>query len=173
MPCLACRLLLAAGPSASRSDRLTIRPAEVEQRVLHGAQEKVLRQDLFEEFGEEFTGETKRLRMEDRANLSSAPRASSSAFRAGIRKIIDAIKDSFAGPELRAEMAELQGRRESFAYAARCPRSASAAQNELKGNLAAMLCAAQNAKRSPETGDLSLQVQMVAGAGFEPATFGL
>ena len=44
---------------------------------------------------------------------------------------------------------------------------------ELKGNLAAMLSAATNAKRSPETGDLSLQVQMVAGAGFEPATFGL
>ena len=34
---------------------------------------------------------------------------------------------------------------------------------ELKGNLAAMLSAATNAKRSPETGDLSLQVQMVAG----------
>ena len=46
-------------------------------------------------------------------------------------------------------------------------------QIELKGNLAAMLGAAQKAKRSPETGDLSLQVLMVAGAGFEPATFGL
>ena len=46
-------------------------------------------------------------------------------------------------------------------------------QIELKGNLAVMLGAAQNAKRSPETGDLSLQVVMVAGAGFEPATFGL
>jgi hypothetical protein len=44
---------------------------------------------------------------------------------------------------------------------------------ELRGNLAAMLGTAQNAKRSPETGDLSLQVVMVAGAGFEPATFGL
>jgi hypothetical protein len=31
----------------------------------------------------------------------------------------------------------------------------------LKGDLAAMLCAATNAKRSLETGDLSLQVQMV------------
>jgi hypothetical protein len=30
---------------------------------------------------------------------------------------------------------------------------------DLKGNLAAMLSAATNAKRSPETGDLSLQVQ--------------
>ena len=35
---------------------------------------------------------------------------------------------------------------------------------ELKGNLAAMLGAAQNAKRLPETGDLTLQVVMVAGA---------
>src|SRR5207302_1154285 len=40
-------------------------------------------------------------------------------------------------------------------------------QIELKGNLAAMLGAAQNAKRSPETGDLSLQVSMVAG-GMQP-----
>jgi hypothetical protein len=38
---------------------------------------------------------------------------------------------------------------------------------ELKGNLAAMLSAATNAKRSPETGDLSLQVEMVAG-GSQP-----
>ena len=44
---------------------------------------------------------------------------------------------------------------------------------ELRGNLATMLSAASNAKRSPESGDLSLQVQMVAGAGFEPATFGV
>jgi site-specific DNA recombinase len=35
---------------------------------------------------------------------------------------------------------------------------------ELKGNLAAMLGSAQNAKRSPETGDLLLQVSLVAGA---------
>lgn len=34
---------------------------------------------------------------------------------------------------------------------------------ELKGKLAAMLSAAQNAKRSPK-GDLSLQIAMVAGA---------
>jgi hypothetical protein len=35
---------------------------------------------------------------------------------------------------------------------------------ELKGNLGAILSAATNAKRSPEIGDLSLQVEMVAGA---------
>jgi hypothetical protein len=35
---------------------------------------------------------------------------------------------------------------------------------ELRGDLAAMLGAAQDAKRSPETGDQSLRVKMVAGA---------
>ena len=44
---------------------------------------------------------------------------------------------------------------------------------ELRGNLAGMLTVAQQTKRSPETGNLSLPVQLVAGAGFEPATFGL
>lgn len=37
-------------------------------------------------------------------------------------------------------------------------------QIELKGNLAAMPGVAQNAKRSAETGDLSLQIALVAGA---------
>ena len=44
-------------------------------------------------------------------------------------------------------------------------------QIELKGNLAAMLGAAPNATRSPETCNLTLQVVMVAGPGFETATF--
>ena len=39
---------------------------------------------------------------------------------------------------------------------------------ELKGNPAAMLDATVQSERSPETGDLSLQVSMVAGARFEP-----
>jgi hypothetical protein len=43
----------------------------------------------------------------------------------------------------------------------------------LKGNLAAMLNAAQNAKRPSDSDDLARAVKMVAGAGFEPATFGL
>ncbi len=68
-------------------------------------------------------------------------------------------------------------------------------QIELKGNLAAMLTMAtrlraresggatagfgpdfagpQSATRPPETGDLELQIAMVAGGGFEPPTFGL
>lgn len=46
-------------------------------------------------------------------------------------------------------------------------------QIELRGNPGAMLTAAQETKRSPETGDLFVPIQLVAGAGFEPATFGL
>ena len=43
----------------------------------------------------------------------------------------------------------------------------------LKGDLAGMLSAARDSKRSPDTGDLLVQIQMVAGGGFEPPTFGL
>jgi site-specific DNA recombinase len=145
------------------------------------------------------------------ANLSCAERELE-RVRAGIRKVIDAIKDGFAGTELRAEMDELQARKESLLaqlatadapvpllhpnlaalYREKVATLASALQNadscseaaealrglvdaivlvpagnelriELKGNLAAMLSAAQNAKRSPE-GDLSLQIALVAGA---------
>lgn len=39
--------------------------------------------------------------------------------------------------------------------------------------LAAMLTAAQQTKRPPETGDLQLPMKLVAGGGFEPPTFGL
>ena len=44
---------------------------------------------------------------------------------------------------------------------------------ELRGNLAAMLGATRQTKRSSESDDLSLQVSLVAGGGFEPPTFGL
>jgi site-specific DNA recombinase len=43
----------------------------------------------------------------------------------------------------------------------------------LKGDLAGMLSAARDSKRSPDTGDLLLQIKLVAGGGFEPPTFGL
>ena len=106
------RLACFGAREQGRCDNLfTIRRDEVEARVLTALQEKLLRQDLFEEFCAEFTREMNRLRMEHRASLSAAER-----------------------------------------------------EIELKGNLAAMLGAARNAKRSPETGDLSLQVEMVAGA---------
>ena len=43
----------------------------------------------------------------------------------------------------------------------------------LKGDLAGMLGAARDSKRSPDTGDRLVPMKLVAGAGFEPSTFGL
>ena len=43
----------------------------------------------------------------------------------------------------------------------------------LKGNLAEMLRLASNKKRPSGTDGLMDQLLLVAGAGFEPATFGL
>jgi hypothetical protein len=54
------------------SNRLTIRRDEVESRVLHALQEKLLRRDLFEEFCQEFTREINGLRMAARASVTAA-----------------------------------------------------------------------------------------------------
>ena len=43
----------------------------------------------------------------------------------------------------------------------------------LKGDLAGMLSAARDSKRSPDTGDVMVQIKLAAGAGFEPATLAI
>jgi hypothetical protein len=196
---------------------LTIRRDEVEGRVLKALQEKLLRQDLFEEFCDEFTREMNRLRMEHRASLSSAKREVE-RIGARIKKLLNLLlDDEIAVDEGKAEIKTLDARRKelqsqlettdepplllhpemaelyrqkvtTLAEALERPETRveatealrglidaiiltpdqDALRIDLKGNLAAMLSAATNAKRSPETGDLSLQVEMVAGAGFEP-----
>ena len=173
---------------------LTIPRQEVEERVLWALQEKLMRQDFFEEFCREFTKEMNRLRMEQRASLGGAKRELDRVNR-DIRKVIDAIKAGFALSELKPEMDSLQARKETLvtqleiadapppllhsSMADRSSNRLSWPQGtgrlgiELRGNLAAMLTAANNAKRSPETGDLCVPMTVVAGAGFEPAAFGL
>ena len=202
-------------------NHLTIRRAEVEARVLKALQENLLNQELFEEFCDEFTREMNRLRMEHRASLSAAEREIE-RVQGDIRRVIEAIKNGFAGPDMKVEWDTLQNRKAALqakvggaderppllhpqmadvyrqkvttlAQALERPETRTEAtealrglstpssvtlhqgelQIELKGNLAAMLGAAQNAKRSPDTGDLLVQIKLVAGAGFEPATFGL
>jgi site-specific DNA recombinase len=204
-------------------NRLTIRRDDVEARVLKALQEKLLRQDLFEEFCEEFTREMNRLRMQHRASLSAAGREIE-RIEARRKKLIEMVIEGVAPSVVKDELNANAARREQLeaqlaateepppllhpemarmyrmkvtelAKALQEPDSRSEAtealrglvdaivltpdqggetlQIDLRGNLAAMLSAAINAKRSPETGDLSLQVQLVAGAGFEPATFGL
>jgi hypothetical protein len=58
-------------------------------------------------FCREFAGEMNRLRMEQRADLSSAKR-DLECVKQDIKKVIDAIKAGYAGPELKAEMDDLQ-----------------------------------------------------------------
>ncbi|MCC6163751.1 MAG: zinc ribbon domain-containing protein [Acidobacteria bacterium] len=203
------------------TNKLTISREEVEERVLTALQEKLLRKDFFEEFCREFAKEMNRLRMEQRASLSGAKRELERVQR-DIQKVIQAIKDGFAGPDLKAEWNGLQERKATLqatleaadepppllhpsmadVYRSKVEELAAALRREdtrleasemlrgliesivltpgngqlgieLKGSLAAMLTAATKTKRSPETGDLHVPIQVVAGAGFEPATFGL
>ena len=203
-------------------NHLTIRRDEVEARVLKALQEKLLNQELFAEFCDEFTREMNRLRMERRASLSSTKRE---VERSGarIKKLLNLLlDDEIAVGEGKAEIKALDARRKelqakletadepppllhpemaelyrqkvtTLAQALERPETRSEATGalrglvddivmtpvdgqlriELKGNLAAMLGATVQKKRPSESDDLSLQVSMVAGAGFEPATFGL
>jgi site-specific DNA recombinase len=188
-----------------------IRRPEVEQRVLRALQDKLTRKDFFEEFCREFAKEMNRLRMEQHAGLSSAKRDLERVKR-DIRKVIDAIKAGYAGPELKAEMDDLQARKNALLaqlataderppllhpsiadlYRSKVEELASSLQREdtrleasemlrglidsivltpekgqlrieLRGNLAAMLTAAQQTKRSPDTGDLSCRFNWLRG----------
>ena len=180
--------------------------------MLRALQEKLLQQDLFEEFCDEFTREMNRLRMEHRSSLSAAEREIE-RIEVRRKKLVESIMDGVPASEVRDELNANALRREelktrlaaadapppllhpemaqlyrlkvtTLAQALEHPETRTEAsdalrglidaivltpnegtlQIELRGNLAAMLSAATNAKRSPETGDLSLQVQMVAGA---------
>jgi hypothetical protein len=178
-------------------NHLTIRREEVEARVLSALEDKLLRQDLFEEFCDEFTREMNRLRMEHRASLSAAEREIE-RIEVRRKKLVESIMDGVPASEVRDELNANAIRREELKAklaAADAPppllhpemaglyrqkvralaqalehqetrTEASEAlrglidaivltpnqgelQIELKGNLAAMLGAAQNAKRSP------------------------
>jgi DNA invertase Pin-like site-specific DNA recombinase len=195
-------------------NRLTIRRDEVEARVLKALEEKLLRQDLFDEFCDEFTREMNRLRMEQRASLSAAEREIE-RIEVRRKKLIEMVMDGVAPSVVKDELNANAARREQLetrlaateepppllhpemariyrtkvtelAKALQQPDTRSEAtealrglvyaivltpdparealQIELRGNLAAMLGATVQTKRSPESDDLSLQVSLVAGA---------
>jgi len=205
------------------TNHLTIRRDDVEARVLRALEEKLLRQDLFAEFCEEFTREMNRLRGQHRATLVSAERELA-RLETRRKKLIEMVMEGVPAVEVKDEMIAGAARREELerqqqslnepppllhpqmadiyrtkvtqlARALQEPESRPEAtealrglvdaivltpdqggetlQIDLKGNLAAMLGAARKTKRPSESDDLSLQVSLVAGAGFEPATFGL
>ena len=77
------------------------------------------------------------------------------------RQKVTALAEALEHPETRTEASEaLRGLIDAIAMTP----AEGTLRIELKGNLAAMLGATVQSKRSPETGDLSLQVSMVAGA---------
>jgi hypothetical protein len=94
-------------------NHLTIRRDEVEARVLKALQEKLLRQDLFEEFCDEFTREMNRLRMEHRASLSAAEREID-RIEARRRKLIEMVMEGVPPSEVKDELTANAARREEM-----------------------------------------------------------
>lgn len=93
---------------------LTIRRDEVDARVRKSLQEKLLNQELFEGFCDEFTREMNRLRMEQPASLTAARRE---VVRIGtrIRKLLNLIlDDEIAVDEGRVELKVLDARRKEL-----------------------------------------------------------
>src|SRR5262245_59653809 len=192
------------------TNKLTISRHEVEERVLSALQDKLMRKDFFEEFCREFAKEMNRLRMEQRAGLTSAKREVERIGRR-IKKLLDLmLDDEITVDEGKAEMKALDSRRKELEaqlknadepppllhpsmadlYRSKVEELAAALQREdtrleasemlrglidsivltpedgqlrieLRGNLAAMLAAAQKTKRSP-TGDLDVPIELVA-----------
>lgn len=194
------------------ANRLTIPRREVEERVLRALKDKLMRQEFFDEFCREFAKEMNRLRMEQRAGLTSAKRELV-RLEGRRKKLVELVMDGVPGREVKDELIAIGHRRDvlepqvkaanepppllhpSMAdlYRTKVEELAAALVREdarteasetlrglidaivlmpekgqlrieLKGNLAAMLTAAQKTRRSPETGDLLMPVQLVAGA---------
>ena len=87
------------------------------------------------------------------------------------RRKVTTLAQALERPETRTDARE--ARSEGLSTLVVMTPADRALRIELKGNLAALLGATVQSKRAPETDALSLQVSLVAGAGFEPATFGL
>jgi len=94
-------------------NHLTIRRDEVEARVLRALQAKLLRQDLFKEFCDEFTHEMNRLRMEHRAGLSAAEREIE-RIEARRKKLIEMVMEGVPPSEVKDELTANAARREAL-----------------------------------------------------------
>lgn len=79
-------------PSHRHAAFVEERRDEIETRVLHALQEKLLRRALFEELCEEFTREVNRLRMAARASITATERELR-RLESEIAKLIQALKD--------------------------------------------------------------------------------
>ena len=146
-----------AGLSAAEREieRIEVRRKKLVEMVMNGVAPS--------EVKEELNGNaTKRAELKATLAAADAPSPLLHPEMAGLyRQKVTALARALEQPETRTEASEaLRGLIDAIVLT---PNQGEL-QIELKGNLAAMLGAAHNAKRSPETGDLSLQVVMVAGA---------
>ena len=81
--------------------------------VLRALHDKLLRQDLFEEFCDEFTREMNRLRMEHRASLSVAEREIE-RIETRRRKLVESIMEAVPANEVKDELNANAARREEL-----------------------------------------------------------
>jgi len=92
---------------------LTIRRDEVEARLLTALEEKLLRQDLFEEFCDEFTREMNRLRMAHRANFSAAE-CEIERIEVRRKRLIEMVMEGVPPSEVRNELTANAAKREEL-----------------------------------------------------------
>jgi site-specific DNA recombinase len=102
-----------ASTKGTCDNHLTIRRDEVEARVLRALEEKLLNQELFEEFCDEFTREMNRLRMEHRAGLSAAEREME-RIELRRKKLIEMVMDGVAPSVVKDELNANAARREQL-----------------------------------------------------------
>jgi site-specific DNA recombinase len=94
-------------------NRLTIRRDEVEARVLKALEEKLLNQELFEEFCEEFMREMNRLRMQHRATLFAAEHEIE-RIEARRKKLIEMVMEGVAPSVVKDELNANAARRQQL-----------------------------------------------------------
>jgi hypothetical protein len=94
-------------------NRLTIRSDEVEARVLKALQDKLLNQELFEEFCDEFAREMNRLQMQHRASLS-VPEREIERIEARRKKLIEMVMERVAPSVVKDELSANAARREQL-----------------------------------------------------------
>ena len=95
------------------TNKLTIPRQEVESRVLHALQDKLMRKDFFEEFCREFAKEMNRLRMEQRACQTSAKRELVQ-LEARRKKIVESIIEGVRGRDVKDELIAIGNRRDEL-----------------------------------------------------------